>query len=102
MSNFVEYKAARIPYSRNHDSAVCGIYGGPYSHDVTCVFPDFDADVDAPESYDFLLTIYSLDKSILSLFFRLFKNFFTIHHFRPFFQSHNRIVRLHKPLYFLL
>ena len=33
-SNFNDYKAARIPYSRNHDSGVCGVYGGPYSHDM--------------------------------------------------------------------
>ena len=44
-SNFADYKSARIPYSRNHDSAVCGIYGGPYSHDITYIFPDFDADL---------------------------------------------------------
>ena len=60
-SNFEDYKAARIPYSRNHDSALIGIYGGPYSHDVTCIFPDFDADPDDPASYDFACT----DESIL-------------------------------------
>lgn len=60
-SNFADYKAARIPYSRNHDSAVCGIYGGPYSHDISCIFPDFDADPYDPESYDFPCT----DESIL-------------------------------------
>lgn len=60
-SNFADYKAARIPYSRNHDSAVCGIYGGPYSHDITYIFPDFDADPYDPESYDFACT----DESIL-------------------------------------
>ena len=60
-SNFEDYKAARIPYSRNHDSGVCGIYGGPYSHDITCIFPDFDADPYNPESYDFPCT----DESIL-------------------------------------
>ncbi|MBQ9777961.1 MAG: hypothetical protein IJW22_03450, partial [Clostridia bacterium] len=38
-SNFAAYKAARIPYSRNHDSAACSIYGGPYSHDITRIFP---------------------------------------------------------------
>ena len=38
-SNFEDYKAARIPYSRNHDSGVVGIYGGPYSHDITNIFP---------------------------------------------------------------
>ncbi len=60
-SNFADYKAARIPYSRNHDSAVQGIYGGPYSHDITYIFPDFDADPYDPESYDFACT----DESIL-------------------------------------
>ena len=55
-SNFDDYKAARIPYSRNHDSAVHGIYGGPYSHDITCIFPNFDADVNDPASYDFACT----------------------------------------------
>ena len=60
-SNFADYKAARIPYSRNHDSGVCGIYGGPYSHDVTYIFPDFDADPYNPDSYDFACT----DESIL-------------------------------------
>ena len=60
-SNFNDYKIARIPYSRNHDSAVCGIYGGPYSHDITCIFPDFNADPYNPDSYDFACT----DESIL-------------------------------------
>lgn len=60
-SNFEDYKNARIPYSRNHDSAMCGIYGGPYSHDITCIFPDFDADPELPESYDFACT----DEAIL-------------------------------------
>ena len=60
-SNFEAYKAARIPYSRNHDSAVHGIYGGPYSHDITNIFPNFDADPYSPDSYDFPCT----DESIL-------------------------------------
>lgn len=60
-SNFEDYKAARIPYSRNHDSAVLTVYGGPYSHDITCIFPDFNADVNDPASYDFACT----DEAIL-------------------------------------
>ncbi|MBR5262335.1 MAG: hypothetical protein IKV49_00805 [Clostridia bacterium] len=60
-SNFADYKAAKIPYSRNHDSAVQGIYGGPYSHDITMIFPNFDADPTDPASYDFACT----DESIL-------------------------------------
>ncbi|MBQ8742354.1 MAG: hypothetical protein IJZ03_03195 [Clostridia bacterium] len=61
-SNYDNYKAARIPYSRNHDSGVLGIYGGPYSHDITRIFPNFDADVNDPASYEFPCT----DESILA------------------------------------
>lgn len=60
-SNFEDYKKARIPYSKNHDSGAVGIYGGPYSHDITKIFPRFEADVNDPASYDFTCT----DESIL-------------------------------------
>ena len=60
--NLPDYKAARIPYSRNHDSAAYTIYGGPHSHDITYIFPNFDADPYSPESYDFACT----DESILA------------------------------------
>lgn len=60
-SNLDAYKAAKIPYARNHDCAVNTIYGGPYSHDITAIFPNFDADVSDPASYDFACT----DESIL-------------------------------------
>lgn len=60
--HFTSYKNARIPYSRNHDSAVLPIYGGPYSHDINRLFPYFDADEFDPESYDFECT----DDSILA------------------------------------
>lgn len=60
-SNFEDYKKARIPYSRNHDSSFCSIYGGQYAHDITAIFPDFDADPTDPASYDFACT----DESIL-------------------------------------
>lgn len=62
ISNFAEYKAARIPYSRNHDSGVVGAYGGPYSHDILNIFPNFDADPYDPSFYDFACT----DESILT------------------------------------
>jgi len=61
-TNFPDYKAARIPYARNHDCGVQGTYGGPHSHDITNIFPNFDADPYAPESYDFICT----DESILA------------------------------------
>lgn len=64
-SNLEDYKAARIPYSRNHDSNICGsIYGGPYAHDITAIFPNFDADPEDPASYDFPCT----DEAILTAF----------------------------------
>ena len=63
MSNFYEYKAARIPYSRNHDSNICGtVYGGPYCHDITTIFRDFSKDVNDPASYEFACT----DENILA------------------------------------
>ena len=62
-SNFDDYKKARIPYSRNHDSNISGtVYGGPYAHDITAIFPNFDANADDPASYDFACT----DESILT------------------------------------
>lgn len=60
-SNFIEYRDAKIPYSRNHDSNAMGIYGGPYAHDIKAIFPNFDADETNPENYDFACT----DESIL-------------------------------------
>ena len=88
-SNFEAYKAARIPYSRNHDLAVHTIYGGPYSHDISRIFPSFDADPYDPKSYDFGCT----DEDILTCleagtktFFRLgqtIENQITKHHTLP-------------------
>ena len=60
-SNFEDYKAARMPYSRNHDACLCSTYGGPHSHDITAIFPDFSKDADDPASYDFACT----DESVL-------------------------------------
>ena len=73
-SNFDAYKAARMPYSRNHDSAVCGIYGGPYSHDITRLFPNFDADPYNPDNYDFACT----DEAILTCLDAGTKTFFRL------------------------
>ncbi len=56
ISNFDAYKAARIPYSSNHGSGIQPIYGGPYSYDITKIFPDFDADPYEAASYDFACT----------------------------------------------
>lgn len=50
--NFLVYKAARIPYARLHDSSLWR----KHTVDILDIFPDFDADVNDPASYDFLLT----------------------------------------------
>ena len=74
MSNFVDYRAARIPYARNHDSALFITYGGPYSHDINRIFPDFNADPTDPASYDFACTDEAILVSLESdtkTFFRL-------------------------------
>ena len=73
-SNFLEYKEAKIPYSRNHDSNACFIYGGPYAHDISSIFPNFDADENNPENYDFACT----DESILATLEAGTKTFFRL------------------------
>ncbi len=54
--NHLYYKAARIPYARNHDAAFDSRYGGEHSVDIHAIFPNFDADVNDPASYDFPCT----------------------------------------------
>ena len=72
-SNLEAYKALRIPYARTHDT----VHGGGYGYqcvDITRVFPDFDADVDSPESYDFALTdevLLNMQKAGTKPFYRL-------------------------------
>ena len=56
MSNLNHYKAAKIPYARNHDAALCSTYGGEHSVDISAVFPNFNADPYEEESYDFACT----------------------------------------------
>lgn len=55
-SNFLAYKNARIPFARNHDAAYCPRYGGEHTVDVLAVFPDFDADPNDENNYDFFYT----------------------------------------------
>ena len=57
-STFKDYKEARFPYSRNHDLGI----KNPFSHDISGIFPNFDADENDPASYDFACT----DDSILT------------------------------------
>ena len=50
------YKAARIPYARNHDASFNAAYGGEHTVDIYAIFPNFDADPYDPASYDFDIT----------------------------------------------
>lgn len=54
--NEQSYKAARIPYARVHDAAFYSGYGGEHTVDVHAIFPNFNADVNDPNSYDFACT----------------------------------------------
>ena len=54
--NFLEYRAARIPFARTHDAAEYIVYGGDHVADVTAMFPNFDADENDPKNYDFAVT----------------------------------------------
>ncbi len=55
-NGFVLWAEAGIPYARTHDSSFCAAYGGEHTVDVHAVFPNFDADVNDPASYDFAIT----------------------------------------------
>ena len=50
------FKEIGIPYARNHDDALCSSYGGHHCVDISAIFPDFDADVNDENSYDFVVT----------------------------------------------
>lgn len=71
-SNFRAYKAAEFPYARLHDAPIN--WGWAHTVDITCVFPDFDADVNDPKSYDFTLTdvlLKDIHQSGTKVFYRL-------------------------------
>lgn len=55
-SNFDTFKDARIPFVRTHDASYFSGYGGEHTVDVHLIFPNFDADENDPQSYDFTLT----------------------------------------------
>ena len=65
---------AGIPYVRTHDSSFCSSYGGEHTVDIHAIFPNFNADVNEPSSYDFVITdkyikdIYSCGSKV---FYRL-------------------------------
>ncbi len=74
MNNAEYFTRAGIPHARLHDSAFYAGYGGEHSVDVCALFPNFDADVNNPASYDFTLTDEYLQKIAASgtkIFYRL-------------------------------
>ena len=71
--NFAEYRAARIPFARTHDSINC-VSGGAHTCDINAIFRNFDADENDPNNYDFVFTDHYLDnirRAGTEVFFRL-------------------------------
>ena len=71
--NFEDYRNARIPFARTHDSINC-VAGGAHTCDISAVFPNFDADENDPKNYDFVFTDHYLDnmrRAGTEVFFRL-------------------------------
>jgi hypothetical protein len=56
ITNIDHYRAAGIPYARNHDASFCSTYGGEHIVDVNMIFTDFSKDATDPAAYDFALT----------------------------------------------
>lgn len=74
VSNLEAFKAAGIPYARNHDASLYNYYGGEHTVDVNMIFTDFDADPTLPESYDFALTdeyLRCIEAAGTKVFYRL-------------------------------
>ena len=74
VTNMDAFRAAGIPYARNHDAAFDATYGGEHIVDVNFIFRDFDADPYIPESYDFVLTdeyLRVIEHSGAKVFYRL-------------------------------
>ena len=71
-SNYEAYKAAGFPYARLHDAPIW--YNWGHTVDVSCVFPNFDADENSPASYDFTLTdklLSDIQSTGTKVFYRL-------------------------------
>ena len=71
-TNFPSYKAAEFPYARLHDAPIN--WNWAHTVDISCVFPDFDADVNDPASYDFTLTdelLAHIQQAGTKIFYRL-------------------------------
>ena len=60
--NFDDWRAARIPFARTHDSSFSECYGSEHTVDITSIFPDFSRRVDDPTAYDFAITDWYLQR----------------------------------------
>ena len=73
-SNLELYRAAGFPYARTHDTSFYHRFGMEHVIDVYYVFPNFDADVNDPASYDFACTDEYVECTYLAgtkIFYRL-------------------------------
>ncbi len=73
-SNFDAYKAAGIPYARNHDASFYSGYGGEHTVDIHRIFKRFEADENDPASYTFAPTdtyLADIIESGTKVFYRL-------------------------------
>ena len=71
---FEAFKAARIPYARNHDASFFSAYGGEFTVDVHRIFRDFDLDENDPKSYSFKSTdsyLLAVEAAGCKTFYRL-------------------------------
>ncbi len=67
-----DFVKLELPVCRLHDT--CGKFGGAHYVDIPNIFPDFSADADAPDSYDFTLTdayLQPLHEAGIEIFYRL-------------------------------
>ena len=72
--NLKLWKAAKIPFARNHDASFNSSYGGEHTVDVHAIFPDFSKDPNDPASYDFRPTdryLKSIAAGGTQVFYRL-------------------------------
>ena len=73
-NNLKAFAAAGFPYARTHDSAYYFRYGNEHTVDVMAIFPNFDADVNDPASYDFVCTdnyMQMIEMAGTKVFYRL-------------------------------
>ncbi len=74
LTNMDTYRAAGIPYARNHDASFYGAYGGYHTVDVHAIFPNFDADPYDAANYDFVCTdryLQAIEMAGTKVFYRL-------------------------------